>query len=564
MKSVLWVVFLPFLLFGQWSADSTMNLEICNLTGEQVLSKIVPTSDGGCFISWFDQRSGGYSMYLQRLDYQGVPQFEDDGILVSSQPQMSWLVDYSMAVDGSDNAILTFSDERNASGELDVSAYMISSSGDFLWGVDGICLSDPSVPGFEPNPVVAVTGEGNCVFAWGRSDDTACLVFQKLSPTGEKLWGDYGIVMTSASSDLSSPEIIPAGQDSVIVLWKNSTGSYPMTVTHLYADMLDVDGVGTWGDSPVLVYNTGAITPWTFPGMREDGAGGALCYWYDSPSVNSFDVWVQHLDSEGINLFPFNGAQASTNSSDRLHMNPSALMNSAGECFAFWVESDGNQNNYGVYGQKFSGTGDRMWTDSGLELVPLGSAQISFVDAVVSSDGILVSYLIDPVNTALRVMKLDFSGAVMWGPVTISAGSLGAKDDPVVCPGYADGAYYAWTDARTGTGIYAQNIQSDGTMGEYLGIAGQEGGQAYLRISPNPSAGAVCFTFGGLAGETASISIFDLSGRLVGELSHSVTVNNPAVSWNRTGNSGASVPAGVYLVRIETVLGTATTRMILL
>ncbi len=56
-----------------WSPDSTANLQICDLTGEQVLPKIAATSDGGCFISWFDQRSGSYCVYLQRLDYQGNP-----------------------------------------------------------------------------------------------------------------------------------------------------------------------------------------------------------------------------------------------------------------------------------------------------------------------------------------------------------------------------------------------------------------------------------------------------------------------------------------------------------
>lgn len=559
MRALPCLFLLPSLLLGQWSPDSTQNLTICDLSGEQVLPKMVPTSDGGCFISWFDTRSGSYCVYLQRLDYQGVPQLGDDGILVSDQPQMSWIVDYSMAVDGSDNAVLAFSDERNGSGELDVSVYKVSSTGEFLWGNDGICLSDPSVSGFEPNPVVAVTDLGNCVFAWGRSESTDYLVFQKLSPSGEKLWGDYGVVLSSASSDLSSPAMVASGQDSVIVLWKNSTGSYPMTVTHLYADMLDVNGEGTWSDSPVLVYNTGAITPWTFPGIVGDGSDGAVCFWYDSPTVNSFDVWVQHLDSQGINQFPFNGAQASTNSSDRLHMSPSAVINAAGECFAFWVETDANQNMYGVYAQKFSPTGDRLWTDSGLELLPLGSEQTAFVDALVADDGIFVSYFINSSNTSFRVLKLGFDGTVLWGPVSLSAGSLGGKDDPVVCPGYDDGAYYTWTDNRGDGGVYAQNIHSDGTLGQYLGIdPGSCAG--FLRIAPNPSMGAVSFVLGGVAGETAIVRIYDLSGRLVDSLGAVLGAEGASLSWNRSG----SVPPGVYLVRMENGSRVLLSRMILL
>ncbi len=118
---------------GQWSPDSTENLTICDLPGEQVTPKIAGTSDGGCFISWFDQRSGDYNMYLQRLDYQGVPQFPENGLLISDHPQMTWLVDHSLAVDNEDNAILAFSDTRSPDGDLDVSVYKISGSGEFLW-----------------------------------------------------------------------------------------------------------------------------------------------------------------------------------------------------------------------------------------------------------------------------------------------------------------------------------------------------------------------------------------------------------------------------------------------
>jgi len=85
MRAFPWLFLLPSLLLGQWSPDSTLNLTICDLSGEQVLPKIVPTSDGGCFISWFDTRSGSYCVYLQRLDYQGNPQLGDDGVLLSGK-----------------------------------------------------------------------------------------------------------------------------------------------------------------------------------------------------------------------------------------------------------------------------------------------------------------------------------------------------------------------------------------------------------------------------------------------------------------------------------------------
>lgn len=57
---------------SQWSSNPAINLEICNLTGEQTLPLVAPTSDGGCYISWFDNRNGSYAVYLQRLSPEGI------------------------------------------------------------------------------------------------------------------------------------------------------------------------------------------------------------------------------------------------------------------------------------------------------------------------------------------------------------------------------------------------------------------------------------------------------------------------------------------------------------
>ena len=548
---VIAVALVAFTASAQWSADSTENIQICDLSGDQVLPKIVSTSDGGCFISWFDQRSGDYCLYLQRLDYQGVPQFPENGILVSDHTQMTWLVDYSMAVDNEDNAVIAFSDIRSAAEDLDVSVYKISSSGDFLWGSDGINLSDTTETGFEPNPVIAVTGENNCVFAWGKQTSESFLVFQKLSPEGTRLWGDWGISMTDAEADLSVPILIPSGADSVIAMWRRSTGTYPMTVTHLYTDMFDVSGNGIWGDSPVLIYDSGAITPWNNPEMISDGLGGAVCSWYDAPSLSEFNVWVQHLDSAGSMLYPMNGAQASTNSSDRLHMNPSAGIDPAtGETWAFWVETNGNQDQWGLYGQMFNSSGARQWTDSGLELIPLGNQQIGFVQTSVDEYGIFVSFFINSSATSFKVLRLSFDGTVIWGPVTISAGSLGGKDDPVSCAGYDGSLVFSWTDNRIDAGIYAQNLKQDGSMGQFMGTGGDSPSSGLLlSVSPNPSCGnAEVFIDSDETSTSAFLAVYDVSGRLVDTLlSGELNSGQSAFSWQPEGPA-----AGVYLVRLRT------------
>ncbi|MCW9065815.1 MAG: hypothetical protein OQJ78_05910, partial [Ignavibacteriaceae bacterium] len=70
MKKIIVISFFIFIniAFTQWSTDPNTNLKICDVTGEQVLPKISLTSDGGCYIAWFDTRTSNYNVYLQRLD----------------------------------------------------------------------------------------------------------------------------------------------------------------------------------------------------------------------------------------------------------------------------------------------------------------------------------------------------------------------------------------------------------------------------------------------------------------------------------------------------------------
>ena len=53
-----------FQLNAQWSSDPSVNLQVCDVTGAQALPKIASTSDGCCYISWFDNRNGNYAVYL--------------------------------------------------------------------------------------------------------------------------------------------------------------------------------------------------------------------------------------------------------------------------------------------------------------------------------------------------------------------------------------------------------------------------------------------------------------------------------------------------------------------
>src|SRR5262249_36351734 len=147
-------------------SSNAVNLPVGDRTGDQAVPKLAACADGGAWVAWFDHASGNYDVYLQKLDAHGYEVFPHNGILVSGNPQSSSLVDWDLISDSAGNAVLCFTDVR-AGGDLDVYAYRISPSGAFLWGANGVTLSNDT--SYEADPVVAQLSDGTFAFAWSRA-----------------------------------------------------------------------------------------------------------------------------------------------------------------------------------------------------------------------------------------------------------------------------------------------------------------------------------------------------------------------------------------------------------
>src|SRR5579864_2707170 len=125
--------------WAQWSSDPAKNLPLANNKNgnDQVQPKVLPLSNNGWYVSWFDSDPNGpppvgYDVYLQRLSPGGVEQFRHDGILVADLGNSS-TEDYGLDVDTKGNALLAFLDTREGAIQQ-VTAAKLSPSGKALWG----------------------------------------------------------------------------------------------------------------------------------------------------------------------------------------------------------------------------------------------------------------------------------------------------------------------------------------------------------------------------------------------------------------------------------------------
>ncbi len=453
---------LPAAVHAQWSSDPANNLVISDRDNEQVQPKIVPTADGGFYISWFDNADGGYDVYLQRIDAGGHEQWAHDGVLVANR-DMSSTQDYGLDIDADGNALLAFG-YNDGGGTMQVLAQKVAPDGTLLWGDPGIFVS--ADPGGANAPKVTATGDGNVAVGWTSGD--GAVVVQKLDGDGNPLWGAGVSISSSTAWALS--DLHADADGNVLASWVVLQFTAPNA---MYAQKLAaIDGGPLWGTDPVTVYDAtdGALQFGNFPTFIPDGAGGAVFVWYTVGSVG--EVRAQHVTSDGTQAFAQNGALASTDESQN-HFEPDGAYDPAsGDIYALWRETDLlTQGQIGVYAQRFDPTGARQWGDGGLVLVPLSTVDATQMVALpVAGGGLLAAWSSDdfPNPTPLHAARLDTGGNYVWTPEIVDFSTEPNDTARLAGAVSTDGYFaYAWTaSAASFAGdIHAQNINPDGTLG---------------------------------------------------------------------------------------------------
>lgn len=449
-------------LFSQWSTDPSINNAIGSVPGEEAIPKVATSINGTTYVAWFSVESGNYNVRLQKFDVYGAIQWPEGGILISDNQQDTWLTDWDMTVDQADHAILVWNDIRT--GNWDVFAYRISPDGDFIWGDNGIQLS--SNAGLDVAPKVTVTNSGNAVVAW-QVDDV--IIGQKISPEGTLLWGPSGLELSSANT-LTWPQLLPVGDDDVIIKFFEDSGPFWAPTRHVFAQRFDPSGVMVWAQ-PVVISDAGGISAWTqiFPFIN-DGSDGFYIAWHDDRDNNTLaNLWVQHIASDGTTLLGQDGTEVSVMLNRNHFYAHLALPEGSDDIFVFWNEMDPDQNNRGIYGQKISSAGERLWSDNGKVFIEISSQNVYPLAGRGTSADMILFYeeYFDAVNGKIKAMRIDTDGNYLWTPDAKDMCTVQSEKVHTEVGDMNNNQWIAvWEDTRTGSrDIFGQNIKLDGTLG---------------------------------------------------------------------------------------------------
>lgn len=559
-------------VFSQWNSNTGVNTIVCDTTGEQSVIKLALCPDGTTYHAWFDSRGGSYAVYVQRLDINGNRMFPTAAVLVSNNPQNSSLVDWDLIADNSNNAVITFTDIR-AGGQINPYAYLVGPSGTMLWGANGVTLSD-SVNSFQPNPKVVQTTDGNYVFLWRIGSGPTKLAMQKLNSAGVKQWGTSPIIWTSGTSEnYDWPSIVPSDNGSVIIMFSGYTGTFISPQNYrIYSQKISAGGTRVWNGTQDTVYSLGRVSGFYQPRLFSDGNNGAIYCWHDDRnSTNLTTGYIQRKNSAGAVQFPVNGSAVSGNSSNN-HFTPvAAYMPSTGETYAVFQEANSGQTQWGFYAQRFSPTGSQLWTSNGLAVQSLGTDQVVAYTVMTKDTNVIISFSQSAAGNTniIKSARLGKSGAYLWSGNIISASTVSSSKIRLnsVIINSSGMSILNWQDKRIDNGgVYAQNINFDGSFGPFTGIVnigtGFPSAFELKQNYPNPFNPMTNIKYQ-ISNNNLSvkITVFDIAGKeIINLVNQKQSAGSYEVDWNASGYS-----SGVYFYSliIEGII-TDTKKMILI
>ncbi|MBU1370874.1 MAG: T9SS type A sorting domain-containing protein [Bacteroidetes bacterium] len=454
---------LPLMLFAQWSSNPADNLRLTDLPGEDVIPKTAICPNGDVYVAYFALTAGNYNVRLQRLDHQGNLLWDANGILISDHPTMTWLTDWDMTADHENHAILTWQDIRNG-GNNNIVAYRISPEGEFVWGADGLSLSNSAA--FDVSPKVTVTDQNNVIVAW-QSENV--IIRQKISPDGSLQWGDNGITM-SGINNYTWPQLMPVGEDDFVMKYFEDSGPPNAPTRHVFAQRFTSDGSAVW-TSPAVISNAGGISAWTqiFP-IINDGNDGFYIAWHDDRDFNNMSSsFVQHVDADGTITLGDNGTEVSGNAG--MHHFYPQLAKPADDLhiYVLWNEVNGDQNQWGIFGQKVSEAGDLKWGANGKSIIPVTSHAVLPQKGLQHDEDILLVYedYFNGVETALKAFRIDNQGDFVWDDESVFICNVqSSKVHLDISDWHQNQWVMSWEDDRSGgVDIYAQNLLPSGELG---------------------------------------------------------------------------------------------------
>jgi len=488
---------------------------------------------------------------------------------------------------------------------------VIDSAGNLKWDPEGVAIL--AMDGVSTrNPDVFRDDDGNYWVALEGNDD---IYVQKLSPTGQRLFGDDGVAVCTAEGEQHLPSICSSNSGAIIV-W----GDLRTSPSHAYTQRLDINGQIKWAANGVMLaepdYSGAAnLVPdnhggalfifrrWInrenyISGQRLDSLGNRI--WGDSGILyvkgtmgSQFSSIQGYMESDGEGGFAFFYEESSYYRANRVNSLGNLLWDTSsiylgryqGYCNGSVspLSTDGFYVVRGcmeppaeaVYIHMLTLNGEIPWEDTGVLVwnVWAYDPRDRFAPSVNENGTVVWRDVYDEGDPwgdryeeqGIMAQRIDQDGNILWSEEILVCGTSGSN--PKTVSTYNQGSIIVWQDIRNASSdIYAAHVDSAGN------ISGIEEQQPQPQLSPlhiqlvgsNPFINSAHLMFSIEKGAFVQANVYDASGRRVTVLTNGyVNAGTHKLDWNGGDGRGTRCPTGVYFIRVA-ALGTAVTQKIVL
>ena len=262
-------------------------IPVCNVTANRINHKIQRDGEGGLFVTWQDERSGNFDIYVQRIDANGNLLWNTSGVSVCAAPgvQSNPKIDPEKQLDG---VYIAWVDKRNGT-DYDVYCNRVDSNGNVLWGAMG----KPVAVGSGNQSAIDILSnnktEGLIVTWKDNRSPNYDIYIQKINLSGEPVWALNGNVVCDAPEDQLNPNIISDKAGGAIIAWQD----FRYGDWDVFSQRVSANGIPQWTVNGEAVST--AVGEQESPKNIPDNKGGSIYAWEDKRGGVSKDIYIHHL-----------------------------------------------------------------------------------------------------------------------------------------------------------------------------------------------------------------------------------------------------------------------------
>lgn len=243
----------------QWAVNG---VAVCTSVNDQYNGVLVLDGAGGVFIDWMDGRSGTWNFYGQRLNSAGVAQWAANGIAVcnytlNTNPRQN----LSTISDGVGGVIATWQDYRT--GGWDIYVQRINSSGVAQWTTNGVVICNATND--QLFPFLITDTNGGAIITWQDYRNGSHIYAQRINSSGAAQWTANGVAVSLATAQAGqhTPVIDVNGAGGAIIVFNDDRQN--IYYRSLWAQSVNADGTlgsaSSNANLSALTMSSGTLSP---------------------------------------------------------------------------------------------------------------------------------------------------------------------------------------------------------------------------------------------------------------------------------------------------------------